>query len=53
MLALGPIPFGLADDLLGGYNPAIVGLLILPIAAGLAVLLARAPRPLLAGDAVN
>ena len=51
--ALGPIPFGLAYDLLGGYNPAIVGLLILPVSAGLAVLLARAPRPLLAGEAAN
>jgi MFS family permease len=50
--ALGPIPFGLAYDLLGGYNPAIIGLLVLPVFAGLAVLLARAPRPVLAGDAV-
>ena len=41
--ALGPIPFGLAYDLLGGYNPAIAGLLILPIAATAAVLLARPP----------
>jgi hypothetical protein len=43
--ALGPIPFGLAYDLLGGYNPAILGLLVLPIIGGLAVLLARAPTP--------
>ena len=50
--AIGPIPFGLAYDLLGGYDPAIVGLLILPIVAGLAILLVRAPRPVLAVDAV-
>lgn len=50
--ALGPIPFGLAYDLLGGYNPAILGLLILPVGAGVAVLLAQTPRPVLATDAV-
>ena len=49
--ALGPIPFGLAYDLLGGYNPAIIGLLVLPVVGGLALLLIRAPSPVLAaGD---
>ncbi|MDP9362621.1 MAG: MFS transporter [Chloroflexota bacterium] len=43
--ALGPIPFGLAYDLLGGYDPAIAALLLLPLAATVAVLLA-APPPL-------
>ncbi|MFT4040113.1 MAG: MFS transporter [Thermomicrobiales bacterium] len=46
--ALGPIPFGLAYDMLGGYNPAIIGLLALPVLGALAVLLTRAPRPVLA-----
>ena len=41
--ALGPLPFGLAYDLLGGYDPAIAALLILPILATIAVLLARPP----------
>jgi cyanate permease len=41
--ALGPIPFGLAYDALGGYSAAIAGLLILPIAATIAVLLPRPP----------
>lgn len=50
--ALGPIPFGLAYDLLGGYNPAILGLLILPVIGTVAVLLAREPRPVLAVDAI-
>ena len=42
--ALGPLPFGLAYDFLGGYRPAILGLLILPVLATVAVLLARPPR---------
>jgi MFS family permease len=50
--ALGPIPFGLAYDLLGGYNPAILGLLILPVIGGTAVLLARTPEPVLATETV-
>jgi MFS family permease len=41
--AVGPIPFGLAYDLLGGYDPAIAALLVLPVAAAVAVLLARPP----------
>lgn len=51
--ALGPIPFGLAYDMLGGYNPAILGLLLLPVAACIAVLVARAPRPMLAAEAYS
>ncbi|HEV2527201.1 MAG TPA: MFS transporter [Thermomicrobiales bacterium] len=43
--ALGPIPFGLAVDQLGSYDPAILGLLILPVAAIVATLLARRPNP--------
>jgi MFS family permease len=41
--AIGPLPFGLAYDLLGGYNPAIAALLVLPVAACVAVLLTKPP----------
>jgi MFS family permease len=41
--AIGPIPFGLAYDLLGGYNPAILGLLALPVMALVAVWFAKPP----------
>jgi MFS family permease len=41
--ALGPLPFGLAYDLLGGYDPAIAALLTLPVVATVAVLLAKPP----------
>lgn len=41
--ALGPVPFGLIYDLLGGYTAAIAGVLILPIAATAAVLVAFPP----------
>jgi MFS family permease len=41
--ALGPLPFGLAFDLLGGYDPAILALLALPIVATAAVLLTKPP----------
>lgn len=41
--ALGPIPFGLIYDLLGGYTAAIIGILILPVAATAAVLVAFPP----------
>jgi len=50
--ALGPLPFGLAYDLLGGYDPAIMALLVLPVAAAVAVLLATPPslrQPVAAG----
>jgi MFS family permease len=50
--AMGPIPFGLAYDLLGGYDPAILGLLILPVAAGVAVFLVRTPKPVLAPESL-
>ncbi|MDF3041373.1 MAG: transporter [Thermomicrobiales bacterium] len=43
--ALGPIPFGIIYDALGGYDVAILGLLVLPVAATAAVLLATPPRP--------
>ncbi len=38
--ALGPIPFGLVYDATGDYTAAILGLLILPVAAAGAVLAA-------------
>lgn len=41
--AVGPVIFGLAYDYLGGYNPAILGLLVLPIVAAIAVLSTRPP----------
>jgi len=44
--AIGPIPFGLAYDMSGGYTPAIGGLLILPILAAIAVTQARPPGTL-------
>lgn len=44
--AIGPIPFGLSYDLLGNYTPAIVLLMILPIAAAIAVLQAKPPTSL-------
>jgi MFS family permease len=50
--SMGPVPFGLAYDLPGLYDPAMLGLLILPVVAGLAVMLAQAPSPVLAVDAV-
>jgi hypothetical protein len=40
---IGPISFGIAYDLLGGYDPAIAVLLVLPIAATAAVLVAKPP----------
>ncbi len=42
--ALGPLPFGFAYDLLGGYSPAIAALLVLPAVATVAVLLAGEGR---------
>jgi MFS family permease len=44
--AIGPIPFGLAYDLLGSYNAAITGLLALPVVATVAVLRSRPPTPI-------
>lgn len=42
--AIGPIPFGLSYDFLGGYNTAIAALLVLPTAAAIAVIRAKPPR---------
>jgi MFS family permease len=42
--ALGPIPFGIVYDAVGSYNGAILGLLVLPVAATAAVLLALPPQ---------
>jgi MFS family permease len=41
--ALGPLPFGLIADATGSYAPAIVALLVLPVVATAAVLLAPVP----------
>ena len=41
--ALGPLPFGFAYDLLGGYDPAIAALLVLPVEAAIAVLAIGSP----------
>jgi MFS family permease len=41
--ALGPLPFGIAYDSLGGYTPAIASLLVLPVAAAVAVWFAKPP----------
>lgn len=35
--ALGPLPFGISYDLLGSYNSAILGLMILPLIAAIGV----------------
>ncbi|MDQ4099032.1 MAG: MFS transporter [Chloroflexota bacterium] len=42
--ALGPLPFGIAYDTLGGYTPAIAALLLLPAAAAIAVWFAKPPK---------
>ena len=47
--AIGPIPLGIAYDYLGGYNVAIAGMLVLPVAATMAVLRAKPPAPSQAG----
>lgn len=41
--ALGPLPFGIAYDTLGGYSPAIAALLMLPALAAIAVWFAKPP----------
>lgn len=43
--AIGPLPFGLIHDLLGSYTAVITGLIVLPLAATAAVLLATPPGP--------
>ncbi len=42
--ALGPLPFGIAYDTLGGYTPAIAALLALPVLAAVAVWFAKPPH---------
>ena len=42
--ALGPLPFGILFDFAGDYNTAILGFVGLPVACGLAALLALPPR---------
>lgn len=42
--SLGPLPFGLAFDLLGGYGPALVMLSLLPAVASVAVFFTHPPR---------
>ncbi len=42
--AIGPLPFGLATELFGGYAPTIVALTFLPLAVGLWVFVTRPPR---------
>ncbi len=41
--ALGPLPLGFAFDSLGSYTPLILGLLVLPVIAGMFVLMTRPP----------
>ena len=42
--AIGPLPFGLMYDLLGGHSAAILSVVVLPLAAVAAVLMAQPPR---------
>lgn len=42
--ALGPLPFGIAYDALGGYSTAIAALLVLPVLAAVAVWFAKPPH---------
>jgi MFS family permease len=42
--AIGPLPFGLMYDLLGSHYAAILSVVVLPLAAVAAVLMARPPR---------
>ncbi len=41
--AIGPIPFGIAADVFGGYPPAIVGLMVVPLVMGVLMFFARPP----------
>lgn len=43
--ALGPVPFGIAYDLLGGYREAIMALSLLPLGFAVLVLFAHPPPP--------
>jgi len=42
--ALGPIPFGIARDLLGSYDPALAALLALPVLSAVFMLLVPTPE---------
>jgi len=42
--AIGPMPFGIAYDVLGGYHEAVLWLSLLPVVFGLAVCFTRPPR---------
>jgi MFS family permease len=44
--ALGPLPFGIARDRLGSYDPAIAALIALPILAAIFVISVRPPESL-------
>ena len=41
--AIGPLPFGIAADLFGGYPPAIIALMALPLTLGVLVFATRTP----------
>jgi len=41
--AIGPLPFGIAYDVLGGYHEAVLWLSLLPVVFGLAVFFTRPP----------
>jgi MFS family permease len=42
--AIGPLPFGLATELFGGYAPTILALTLLPLAVATIVFVTRPPR---------
>lgn len=42
--AIGPLPFGVAADYLGGYTPAIVALIFVPLAVAVLVFVTRPPQ---------
>ena len=41
--AIGPLPFGIAADLFGGYPPAIIALIALPLTMGVLIFATRPP----------
>jgi MFS family permease len=43
--AMGPLPFGIAADLFGGYPPAIIALMALPLTMSVLVFATRPPEP--------
>jgi MFS family permease len=42
--AIGPLPFGIAADYFGGYVPAIVALMFLPLTVAILVFATRPPK---------